>query len=213
MEISSISKDNLAGQNVFSYCLNAPINNSDYAGTIAINIVIGALLGAVFGALGALLNDACDYILKHCSVNKKMVKWRNVAIGAVSGALSGAVSFSMQKKWVVRVVSGLAGYWNARMTGFSRLGALIYATIIMVMINDGGFGRYLGRFSRKGISFSNRTKKLSRASIKKIANVLSSAITSYIRNNKSLYKRFIKAFISSSMQSWLVTYKISRVRR
>lgn len=64
----------------------------------------------------------------------------------------------MQKKWVVRVVSGLAGYWNARMTGFSRLGALIYATIIMVMINDGGFGRYLGRFSRKGISFSNRTK-------------------------------------------------------
>lgn len=64
----------------------------------------------------------------------------------------------MQKKWVVRVVSGLAGYWNARMTGFSRLGALIYATIIMVMINDGGFGRYLGRFSRKGISFSNRKK-------------------------------------------------------
>ena len=213
LEISSVSKDNSTGQNLFSYCLNSPINNSDLAGTVAINIVIGALLGAVFGALGALLSDACDYILKHFSINKKMIRWRNVAIGAVSGALSGAVSFSKQKKWVVRVVSGLAGYWNARMTGFSRLGALIYATIIMVMINDGGFGRYLGRFSRKGLSFSNRTKKLSRAAIKKVANVLTSAISSYIRNNKTLYKRFIQTFISSSMQTWLVTYKISRVKR
>ena len=58
-------------QNLFAYCGNNPVNNTDTSGHIFAGAVIGGIIGGIFGGLGAL------------------VQGESVLVGAATGALAG----------------------------------------------------------------------------------------------------------------------------
>ena len=69
------------GYNMFSYCLNDPVNSADSEGSFAItaaSVVGGAIFGAISGALGAVVSGD------------------SVVAGAAIGAASGAASVVFQ---------------------------------------------------------------------------------------------------------------------
>ena len=79
--------------NLFSYCLNSPINSSDIGGNIPAQIVAQIILGIIFGFATQLLSDLIAYLFKKYILKHKNPKVEpHIADYAIS-MLSWALSF------------------------------------------------------------------------------------------------------------------------
>ncbi len=68
-----ISFDNtLLCLNLFAYCKNDPINQTDFDGKIIATTIIKCVLGALFGLLVQLVSDLIEYSVKKYVLNKKV---------------------------------------------------------------------------------------------------------------------------------------------
>lgn len=88
-EIAQMSKDAAVGINLFAYCNNDPVNNSDPTGYWIVNVICGVACGAIFGALAYLI---CKVIGVFVSISKKartIITSACVAVGATIGAFFG----------------------------------------------------------------------------------------------------------------------------
>ncbi|MCM1341393.1 MAG: hypothetical protein NC213_06590 [Acetobacter sp.] len=85
VDIPQIAKDNSIGLNLFTYCNDNPINNSDPSGMLAVTtcIIIGAVAGVVIGG-------AAGYALSRILRVPKDKRWKYVVGGAAIGAVIGA---------------------------------------------------------------------------------------------------------------------------
>ena len=76
---SLLNQESVLGNNLFTYCLNNPVNMADESGNFpffAVTAIIGAVAGAVIGGLVAAKNGGNV--------------WAGIGIGAAAGALIGA---------------------------------------------------------------------------------------------------------------------------
>ena len=103
-EISHITKDSAAGTNLFSYCNNNPINNTDTKGNLALvyKVIIAAVLG---GLIGAISEAIIQYIFERKPVKKW--NWRSIAIEFVSGAINGALIACHLRPKTVTIIKGI----------------------------------------------------------------------------------------------------------
>ena len=75
------------GQNMFAYCLNNPISNSDYYGEFAVSAILGAVVG---GAIGGALIGAVSHVV-NCAINGQEVTGSGLLNATLTGAASGVI--------------------------------------------------------------------------------------------------------------------------
>ena len=104
-EIAQVSKSISAGTNLFAYCNNEPINNSDPDGKIAVSAAFGAIMGAMFGMLGYILEiivDNISYLIRNVrkifSTIKNKIRIGDLIFNAAKGALNGVLSTVLNLK-------------------------------------------------------------------------------------------------------------------
>ena len=77
--------DGVLSANMFAYCENNPIRNTDYVGAIGIDTLISAGIGAATGAITSLISG-----IAAGDTGTKLLT--DVAIGAAAGAFSGPIT-------------------------------------------------------------------------------------------------------------------------
>ena len=106
--------ETINGLNLFAYCDNNPVMNSDPEGTF-VSTILGGIFGAIWGAVGALMSgENLDGVLK------------SAAIGAATGALAGAALD------VAVATGGVGGVLLAGLGGFAASMAGDVATQLIV---------------------------------------------------------------------------------
>ena len=101
-EIAQMLKGVPAGTNLFVYCNNNPVNNSDPSGTVISYAIRQAIFGAILGLITQLLCDIISYKFK-----LSKTKWSGVGT-YVTTILSSAVD-AVVKKGVFKAVLAAAG--------------------------------------------------------------------------------------------------------
>ena len=111
-EIAQISKDVFSGTNIFAYCNNDPVNNSDPDGHIAANI-IGAIIGGVLGAVGGY------YLTRWLADRLSLSGWkRKVFIAGLTSLIT--ASAAAIGYFVGPYVAKAWSYLGARLSGLVR---------------------------------------------------------------------------------------------
>ncbi len=160
-EIAKVSKDIANGINIFAYCNNNPVNNTDYTGLITPANLIGAIIGAIIGVVGG-------YFLSRWFADKLHLSgWkRNVFIAgltAVITASAAAIGYFLGpyvKKAATTLINSLRASFKPKIgTKVGRLGKLIKNTKPQIK----GLTKHgLKRIQERGIS-----KKLAQEIVKK----------------------------------------------
>ena len=139
-EIAQVSKGIPAGTNLFSYCNNNPVNDSDPGGTIAVSVAFGAIMGAMFGMLGYILEiivDNINYLIKNVrkifSTIKSKIRISDLIFNAGKGALNGALSTNAKFKAVAGVVGAITDFISERRSGASVWSAIGTAAITALL--------------------------------------------------------------------------------
>lgn len=90
--------------NLFSYCINNPVNETDRSGLLLASKLAEIFLSAVFGMVAQLFDDLIIYFLQVLVHGKKKAKFDPNPSDYVSRALSWALEcvnpFSGKKKWL-----------------------------------------------------------------------------------------------------------------
>ena len=104
LELSQITKDSPAGTNLYSYCNNCPVGNTDSDGHLALvyKVIIAAVLG---GLIGAISEAIIQYIFERKPVRKW--NWKSIAIEFVSGAINGALIACHLRPKTVTIIKGI----------------------------------------------------------------------------------------------------------
>ncbi|MPM62377.1 hypothetical protein SDC9_109248 [bioreactor metagenome] len=196
MQTLTLSQDDILVTNLFAYCVNNPVNNSDPSGYFA-QMVIGAFVGALLGAVGGALDQLLSYYFKHSTFNGFKIRGRKLTIAALSGAVTGALGGATCAKAVQAVINGLATYIGTRASGNTILESVI-ATLISVLIFKVGMGKQFGKLNMK---------KINSGKIRSMAKALSY----YIKSNSTLYKKYLSRVVKGSIKDWFFAFGLNRI--
>ena len=84
--IKYIAPETLNGINLFVYCLNNPVMETDPDGNLLLTLGIMALVGAIISATSSIVTQAIT--------NNGDINWGVVAVEAIAGGISGALSIA-----------------------------------------------------------------------------------------------------------------------
>lgn len=211
-----ISKTNISF-NAFAYCENNPISNTDPNGRIAISTILGAVFGMVFGAIGFFLDIIIDNIniifnpgelkkaISGClsSTKGKLRLFIDILLGGIDGALSTTNKYTLFKT-IYNVINTL---YSGVSSGFDVL-SLVVETVITFICSklfktEQIFQKFNSKkISNKAFSLTSNFSKFNTNSLKSLVTVIKNQIVYYIKNNKKVYKRFIKNYALSTVVSW-----------
>ncbi len=89
VEIVSVSKDNLAGINLFAYCNSNPVNNVDYFGEWLARVICALAGAAILGTLAVLICNILKLFVNVSDKTAKIIAIACAALGGVIGAILG----------------------------------------------------------------------------------------------------------------------------
>ena len=149
--IKYLAPETLNGINLFAYCLNNPVMETDPDGTFILSFLaafaIATLVGAAVGVVGQLVSDVITGV---CAGNFQFSSLETYIGAAVGGAFSGALTFAGVPAPVIGFVAGFTttyvGMSLEMITGRRE------KNLVEVWLNslvDGAFGALLGWASNK----------------------------------------------------------------
>ncbi|MGN0536229.1 MAG: RHS repeat domain-containing protein [Eubacterium sp.] len=206
-EISQMSKDIPVGTNLFAYCCNDPINNSDIDGQIAITAGILVLIGAVVGFVTSFILSAIISRAVNPNISGKAL-WSGALIDGIGGAISGAVAV-LPCGWVIQALV------NAIIAGATYIAfckVMHYPISQMELITSVTVGAVTGAFSGGGILKKYNGKvnvsTVIKESNKTIARELRRSNTKYAAKATKAAKNRISYYVSNAM--WKAFVKFAR---
>ena len=105
--IKYLAPETLNGINLFAYCLNNPVMETDPDGTFILSFLaafaIATLVGAAVGVVGQLVSDVITGV---CTGNFQFSSLETYIGAAVGGAFSGALTFAGVPAPVIGFVAG-----------------------------------------------------------------------------------------------------------
>ena len=202
-EIARVSKEVENGVNIFAYCCNNPVNDSDpngcFAFTWAVKIAIGALIGAACYILSWLFFK--NFTKESFSVWELL---KNIALGALNGFLSGfnlskIASFALD--FIVNVVSSIS-------KNTTLLEVLVSALVVSLISSLLSFGtnKLFSHFKKFGVSskkiakYDSRITSAWKKSIKKNNfKIIKDQIHTYFKRMKNTLNKYITVNTFSTM--------------
>ena len=135
-------QDNVLQYNLFTYCLNNPVNMHDPDGYAAANIIGGIIGGAAGATLGYLLADALGL--------KGWKKWALISAATVGGAVLGAFLGPYVAKLGGKVAAKL-GIKTATKAAFKSIGKITSQKMSHINVSKHLWGKVLKKVTNKGI--------------------------------------------------------------
>jgi RHS repeat-associated protein len=145
--VLQLSDSEILSTNLYTYCGNNPINNTDPEGNWGLptpaKLIAAALIG---GLIGAACEAIIQIMLEHKSL--KTLKWGSIAIEFVSGALTGVLiacnfpaSLTNLGRGVINMLTSLAhsikkGSFKSISGAFKAIGSAILSGIITIVIGS-----------------------------------------------------------------------------
>lgn len=192
VEITIAMQGDINSVNLFAYCKNNPINNTDKSGAW-IQYVAGAALG---GTLSVVL-----YFVDCKLGGTSPVWWKALgqfAVGAASGALA-ATGVKLFGQVIGNVVLSLSSLiFSAKPIRQDELVIEVVSAIIV--------GIVAGFAGGPGIGHKNYLNSQTKRLIKRIARETSKAIVYFVKCNKTIYNQIFKAIIRSITAGALTKY-------
>ena len=169
----------ILGNNLFAYCFNNPVSNSDPEGYVAARVIISAAIG---GVVGAVL-DAIFQRIQGRAWNK--LDWGSIGIEFLNGALTGAlIGLGLPAKQttfgraLINMVTSIAHSIRTKANFWNAIGAALIS----------GLGTY---FWGKGMDAAGKSV------------VTNSMITSIVQTIKTRFAR-----VTLRVSWWTITISI-----
>ena len=100
---------NSVTNNIFTYCFNSPIEDTDESGTLAARVIISAAIGGVTSAILEIILQLIQ------GIKLKALKWGSIITEFLNGALTGALigfglrpSFTKFGRVLINMISSIA---------------------------------------------------------------------------------------------------------
>ncbi len=202
--------DDVTDKNLFAYCDNNPVVRADSDGDVW-HIIAGAVVGAT-------INASCAAISTFSETGK--VNIGAIAVSALSGAITGALSVSCVSRFAMIAVSGVMAFVESAVTQKITNNSVNIGDALL----DGAIGAATGAIGGAGKGSKNLTN-LGKQSIKRTSRAFSKkgiktgikegvkAARYYGKCSKSFYKPFVKGIgkdIGISLATTFATSKSSR---
>ena len=202
--------DDVTDKNLFAYCDNNPVVRADSDGDVW-HIIAGAVVGAT-------INASCAAMSTFSETGK--VNIGAIAVSALSGAITGALSVSCVSRFAMIAVSGVMAFVESAVTQKITNNSVNIGDALL----DGAIGAATGAIGGAGKGSKNLTN-LGKQSIKRTSRAFSKkgiktgikegvkAARYYGKCSKSFYKPFIKGIgkdIGISLATTFATSKSSR---
>ena len=184
-EISKMSKDVTVSDNLFAYCNNSPVNNSDSSGKLPISVSL--LIGAVFGLIILYVVDVITNLIKKRTWYKRVSSISDYVSAAVSGALS-MITIKKFSNLITASISVITYICNCIETGkkFNLI------SLIIIVAIDIAFGFLAG----KSVNLSKKIGVIKRSKEKLKTAVSPSKILLYknkiITSKKDILTRSLR---------------------
>ena len=205
--------------NLFAYCENNPVNNSDPSGMVAISTILGVVMGMVFGAVGYFLdilvsnidnyfkdfNKFITKIKKTLSSRKEQLKlFIEVLIGATDGFLSTTYKYQLLKNIYNAVINAYNTYSNNFDPWYIVISTILSFLCSKYLKTESVYYKFnFNRVSKSAKDLAKNFKKLNAKRINKFIELVTNQIVYYLKNNTTLYKRFIKNYSLINVSSWI----------
>ena len=134
----SVDCDSIIGNNLFTYCLNFPINNSDITGLWLARLVCGLAGAAVFGTLAYVV---CKVVGMFVPISKKTTAAITVAFAALGGIIGAVLGPSFMLKHAPKLLQAINKIEKKKFslkgfgpnTGGNIFGIIISDTLIIML--------------------------------------------------------------------------------
>jgi RHS repeat-associated protein len=209
--IAQLSIGEVLGANLYAYCSNNPVNDSDPQGDFpGANILIGAIIGAVLGVVGYLVGIIFSNILSNKSPFynfTSQINAKDLIIAVLFGALDGAIAATSISAIWGRIAGAVSSGIQSALSGGGAVEIVLSVIIGAVFSGAGAGNKVLKKFNFNRTS--SALKKLDSKGISYVTKEISSAFKYAVKSNKKLYKLVGGKILSSTPKQLLSTFGLA----
>ena len=203
--------------NPFAYCENNPVNDIDPSGRVGIDTVVGVLFGVAFTVVGyflsvlvenyTLLSKGISYI-KSRFVNEIKNDISGFILYVLFGAFLGALSTTNKWKILNVIANFVESIRQSRKNGETITGMVVNLIVDFILSSLINTSQSFSKFNFKKVRNSGKSiitnlKSVPKDKLKSIGKIISNQIIYYLKQNSTLYSRYIKKYGLSSAVSWV----------
>ncbi len=201
-----VTQVTLNGLNLYTYCLNNPVNETDENGYLLFTLLIAGLIGAIVGFVTSVVSQGIQ-----SGWNK--INWNLVLFDTLFGAFTGFVSATPIGVFGQMMLGGTLSMFQyvggQLITGEEITEKGILISFGLGVLFNGSNGMTYGKMQGKHIPKTVFVNQIEKHSAKLLSKSIGSALSYY---TKHVYHKLLKDFIIGTLRTSLITTGINILR-